>query len=72
MRCIFRKEVIMSKRTMAYLIIVLGVVVLVISLAADAIGIRGSPGIGWKQLTGAAVGLILMICGVWMASRKAK
>ena len=62
----------MSNRTMAYLIIVLGAVVLIISLAADSLGIGGPPGIGWKQLTGAAVGFIVMICGVWLASRKTK
>ena len=62
----------MSKRTMAYLVIALGAVVLIISLAADSLGIGGAPGIGWKQLAGAAVGLIVMVCGVWLASRKAK
>ena len=62
----------MSNRTMAYLIIVLGAVVLIISLAADSLGIGGAPGIGWKQLTGAGVGLIVMIYGIWLASRKAK
>ena len=62
----------MSRRTIGYLAIVLGVLVLVISLAADALGIGGAPGIGWKQLTGAVVGLIVMICGAWLASHKAK
>ena len=62
----------MSKRTMGYLLIVLGAVVLVISLTADSLGIGGAPGIGWKQLTGAGVGLIVMIYGIWLASRKAK
>ena len=62
----------MSKRTMAYLVIALGAVVLIISLAADSLGIGGAPGIGWKQLTGAPVGLIVMIYGVWLALRKAK
>jgi hypothetical protein len=62
----------MSKGTMGYLVIVLGVVVLVVSLSADALGIGGAPGLGWKQLTSAAVGLIVMICGFWLASRKAK
>ena len=61
----------MSKRTMGYMVIVLGVVVLIISLAADSLGIGGAPGIGWKQLTGAGVGLIVMIYGIWLASRKA-
>ena len=56
----------MSKRTIAYLVIVLGAVVLVISLSADALGIGGTPGIGWKQLTGAAIGLIVMIYGFWL------
>ena len=53
------------------MVIVLGVVVLIISLAADSLGIGGAPGIGWKQLTGAGVGLIVMIYGIWLASRKA-
>jgi len=57
---------------MGYLLIVLGAVVLVISLTADSLGIGGAPGIGWKQLTGAGVGLIVMIYGIWLASRKAK
>ena len=62
----------MSKRIIGYIVIVLGIAALILSLAADAIGIGGSPGIGWRQLTGAAVGLIVMIYGFWLASRKAK
>ena len=48
-----------------------GDVVLIISLAADSFGIGGALGIGWKHLTGAAVGLFVMIYGIWLASRKA-
>ncbi len=62
----FQKEEIMSKRTIGYVLILLGVIILVLSLAADAIGIGGSPGIGWKQLTGAAVGLLVALGGLYL------
>jgi hypothetical protein len=55
----------MSKRTIGMGLIALGVIVLIASLAADSLGIGGAPGMGWKQLTGAGVGLIVAIVGGW-------
>ena len=55
----------MSKRTIGMGLIALGVIVLIASLAADSLGLGGVPGIGWKQLTGAAVGVIVAIAGGW-------
>jgi hypothetical protein len=55
----------MSKRMIGIVLIVVGVVVLVGSLAADSLGIGGAPGIGWKQLIGAGVGVIIAIVGFW-------
>lgn len=46
-------------------LIVLGVLLLIGSLGADVLGLGGAPGIGWKQLVGAGVGLIVAIAGVW-------
>jgi hypothetical protein len=55
----------MSKRTIGLGLIVLGVILLIGSLAVDALGMGTAPGIGWKQLTGAGIGVILVIVGGW-------
>jgi hypothetical protein len=60
----------MSNKTIGYALIILGVVVLVISLAADALGIGNVTGIGWKQILGAVVGAVIALGGVWLALRK--
>ncbi|OGN91022.1 MAG: hypothetical protein A2Y88_14025 [Chloroflexi bacterium RBG_13_48_10] len=60
----------MSKKTIGFVLIALGVVIGVVSLAADAVGIGNQQGIGWKQLLGTAIGVIVVFVGVWMTSRK--
>jgi hypothetical protein len=60
----------MSKKTIGVLLIVLGVVLLVISIAADTLGIGTGNGFGWKQLSGTVVGVVLALGGVWLAMRK--
>jgi hypothetical protein len=59
----------MNKKTIGYILIALGVILAVISLAADVIGI-GSPGFGMQQILGTAVGVIVAIVGVWLALSK--
>jgi hypothetical protein len=60
----------MSKKTIGYTLIILGVVIAAGSLAADALGIGSSSGIGWHQWLGAAIGVIAAFAGVWLALRK--
>ena len=60
----------MSKRTLGILLIVLGLLLLVVSLAADLIGLGNGTGLGWKQLLGAAVGVLIMLGGLWWMRRK--
>jgi hypothetical protein len=60
----------MSKRTMGIVLVILGVVLLIVSLAADVIGIGNRMGIGWKQMLGAAVGLIVALVGAWVTWSK--
>jgi hypothetical protein len=55
----------MSKRTQGIVGIVVGVVVVIVSLAADALGIGGAAGIGWKQALGTLVGVIVVGVGAW-------
>ncbi len=60
----------MSTKTSGIALIVVGVIVLALSLAADALGIGGSSGIGWKQLVGGGIGLLIALAGVWLTARK--
>jgi hypothetical protein len=62
-------EGIMSKKAIAFVLIVLGVIIAVGSLDADVIGI-GKQGIGWLQLLGTALGVIVALVGVWVGLRK--
>jgi hypothetical protein len=64
-------EEIMSKRTIGIVLIVIGVVLAIVSLADDAIGIGTYPGINSAQLLGAAVGIIIALVGVWLGFNKA-
>ena len=59
----------MSKKTLGILLIVLGVILVVVSLAADTIGI-GSGAFGPKQIIGTVIGIIAALIGVWLALRK--
>jgi hypothetical protein len=61
----------MSKRTIGYILIGLGVVGLVVSLAADYIGIGSYPGINGTQVLGISLSLIVALVGVWFARNKA-
>jgi uncharacterized membrane protein len=60
-------EGMMSKRTIGFLLIALGVILALISLAADVIGIGQKPGIGGVQILGAVIGVVMAIVGVWIA-----
>ena len=60
----------MSKKTIGFVLIALGAVMAVVSLAADAIGIGNRQGIGWQQLLGTATGVVVVLVGVWLAMRK--
>jgi hypothetical protein len=56
----------MSKKTIGIIGIVAGIALLILSLAADKIGIGNGLGIGWKQILGAAIGVIVALAGAWM------
>ena len=62
----------MSKKTVGAALLVVGVLLFLISAAADPLGIGGSPGIGIKQVAGIVVGVVLAAIGmVRLRSRQA-
>lgn len=61
----------MSKKTQGLLIFGIGVTVMIVSLAADYVGIGAAGGIGWKQWLGAIVGLVMVLAGFWWGRSKA-
>lgn len=42
---------------------------MLVSLAADAIGLGPSPGLGWKQILGAVVGVAVAAIGIYRMRR---
>ena len=52
------------------ILLVVGVLLFLICLAADAVGIGEGTGIGWKQITGAVVGVIVAAVGIVQMRKK--
>jgi len=59
-----------DKKTVAIVLLVVGVVVLILSLIADAIGIGGSAGFGPVQIVGIIVGVIAAVVGLVLTLKK--
>ena len=55
----------MTRRRSALIMVVIGVVLALVSLLADAIGVGGDPGFGYKQAAGLFVGVVLVAIGLW-------
>ena len=63
----------MSTKPIGIALIVIGVLMLAVSLLADYIGLGSGPAIiGWRQLIGAGIGLVVAVVGVILAFRKKK
>ena len=58
-----------KKETIGVVLLVAGVVVLIVSVAADAIGVGRFPGFGLRQGVGAAAGAIAVFVGVILRRR---
>jgi hypothetical protein len=59
-----------AKKTIGIVLFGVGAVILILSLAADPIGIGGSPGFGWKQILGALGGALLTVVGLALGYKK--
>jgi len=60
----------MSQRTVGRAMLVAGVLIFLISAAADQLGIGGAPGLGWKQLTGIVLGVVIAAAGMTRLRRQ--
>ena len=59
-----------GKKTTGLVLFGVGAVILILAIAADPIGIGGSPGFGWKQILGALVGAVLTVVGLAVGYKK--
>ncbi|MCJ7434025.1 MAG: hypothetical protein MUO77_11110 [Anaerolineales bacterium] len=59
-----------NKKSIGIALLAVGAVLLIGSLAADAIGIGGVASFGYKQIIGAVVGVIVAIVGYLLYSKK--
>jgi hypothetical protein len=60
----------MSNKSIAMLLIIAGALLLLVFLTADILGLGGDPNaFGWKQITGSAAGLIILLVGLWLRSK---
>ena len=59
-----------NQKTTGIVLLVVGAVLLIGSLAADAIGIGGVAGFGYKQIVGAVLGVIAAVVGYVLYSKK--
>jgi hypothetical protein len=59
-----------NSRSLALLIV--GIVLVLVGLAADVVGVGGYPGFGWKQILLVGVGIVIAIVGgLGLRSRQA-
>jgi hypothetical protein len=61
----------MSKKAQGVVLLVVGVLLFLVSLAADRLGVGAAPGLGWKQIVGAVVGVVLAGAGMTMQRKAA-
>ena len=59
------------KKKIGIALLIVGIVVLIISVAADAIGLGHDPGFGSQQTAGTAAGAIVAIVGAILMRRRA-
>jgi hypothetical protein len=54
----------MSNRTRGLILLAAGALLALVALGADGLGLGAHPGVGWKQLVGMAVGIVVAVAGV--------
>jgi hypothetical protein len=66
----------MSRKTIGYSMLIIGILIFVVSLAADYIGLGsgsnqlGLSQIGWRQWLAAGVGFVIAVVGVFLSLQR--
>ena len=56
----------MTRRTLSLVLVIAGALLALVSLLADLVGIGSYPGYHWAQITGAILGVVALVIGVWL------
>jgi len=62
----------MSKKNISIILMIGGAVLLILSLAADSVGIGSYPGFHGAQIAGAVIGLVVLVIGYYFRRRTEK
>ena len=54
----------MGKKNLGVILLVVGVLLFLVSLAADSLGLGSNPGLGWKQIAGVVIGVVVAAAGM--------
>ena len=60
----------MSKRTIGVIVLVAGLLLVILSITADAVGIGAEAGFGLKQTVGVIVGILVATAAAWWTWKK--
>jgi hypothetical protein len=61
-----------TKKTRAIVLLAAGVVIVIVSVAADSIGLGAFPGFGYKQIIGTLVGIGVILVGLALLPKRVK
>ena len=59
----------MQNPVLAWIVVGAGVLLLLVSALANALGIAPHPGFGWKKTLGVVVGALLILVGLYLSRR---
>lgn len=60
----------MQTPTFAWIVMVVGVLVVIIAALADRLGLGRSPGFGWRQTLGVVIGVVVLLVGFYLRRRR--
>jgi hypothetical protein len=60
----------MGNPTYAWILVGVGVLLVLISALADSVGLGRSPGFGWRQGLGVAIGVLVILGGLYKRHRQ--
>jgi len=61
-----------GKKITGMVLFVAGAVIVIVSVAADYIGMGGFPGFGYKQITGTILGIVMIVVGLALLPKRVK